>query len=304
MRLHLDRNNGFYWSLPLLAFLWNYVLRCFFHIGLVLYEQGFSCGWGVCLAGMPTFNGLFLWISLWSIMAGYMFLLILHEYRQHAKAITWITGVITIAALLVLKIWDAPSSARWAAYWACVLILFRLVPFFWLAYWLVRRMQSTSKPLLQEENAVQTSLRKSLLILYWSLPVLMYLWDALVCSLMNIVDLWVNGTLDITWNGGGRPSWLKFGWVTFYLSLVSVFQGYFFLWLISHFKRHSKVLTIVTGVGVILYSFLSKYLFKDLEGVPFQSYIWNALGTLLYYVPFFWGAYYLLRRMDRGVKGD
>ena len=82
-------------------------------------------------------------------MAGYMFLLVLHEYRQQAKAITWITGLITIAALLVLKIWDAPSSAGWAAYWACILILFRLVPFFWLAYYTWRQPAAPCGRLLQ-----------------------------------------------------------------------------------------------------------------------------------------------------------
>lgn len=134
-------------------------------------------------------------------------------------------------------------------------------------------------------------------LIYWSLPVLMYLWDAVISYLTYLIDLWVNGSPDISWAGGGRPSWLAFGWVTFYLSLINLFGGYVFLWLIYHFKRHAKLLTNAIGGVVILYSVLSKYLFKDLEGIPIVTYVLYVLGNLLYYVPFFWGAYYLLRKM-------
>ena len=106
------------------------------------------------------------------------------------------------------------------------------------------------------------------------------------------------------------------------LALVFIFFLYVYLFLLYKLRRYAKLISWIVGGMFTLWILIgvSKFIIDNVTVVPgdvfqlvskeygeplgFMDISVHYLYFLSLCVPFFWGAYYLLRRMDKGVKED
>ena len=129
-------------------------------------------------------------------------------------------------------------------------------------------------------------------VVYWLLPWLVALWYQVMAILIywNHVSYYNVPPEVQHW----RIGCFALGWVTVLLALVFIFFLYVYLFLLYKLRRYAKLISWIVGGTFTLWR----------EPLGFMDISVHYLYFLSLCVPFFWGAYYLLRRMDRGVKGD
>ena len=103
----------------------------------------------------------------------------------------------------------------------------------------------------------------------------------------------------------GMIGWFRLGYITLIMTIVPISLGYIYLGLLYKFKQYAKRITIIAVCVMFLFITIGDiYLafYRDLESDLWD--LWVVGYDYLYYLPFFLVAYYLLRRMDKGVKED
>ena len=156
-------------------------------------------------------------------------------------------------------------------------------------------------------------------VLYWLLPWLVALWDQVTGILIywNHVSYYNVPPEVQQWS---RTGWFALGWVTVLIVLVLIFFLYVYLFLLYKLRRYAKLISWIVGGTFTLWILIgvSKFIIDNVTVVPGDAFqlvskeYGEPLGFMdisvhyLYFlslcVPFFWGAYYLLRRMGKEAK--
>ena len=122
-------------------------------------------------------------------------------------------------------------------------------------------------------------------VVYWILPWLVALWYQVMAILIywNHVSYYNVPPEVQHW----RIGCFALGWVTVLLALVFIFFLYVYLFLLYKLRRYAKLISWIVGGTFTLWILI---------GVVHYLYFLSLC------VPFFWGAYYLLRRMGKEAK--
>lgn len=136
-------------------------------------------------------------------------------------------------------------------------------------------------------------------LIYWLLPILMLFWDTFFHGIEYLIVVMV---YEIPKEGQewGRLGWFQLGYITLIMTIVPISLGYIYLVLLYKFKQYAKRITIIAVCVMFLFITIADiYLafYRDLESDLWD--LWVVGYDYLYYLPFFWGAYYLLRRMGK-----
>ena len=155
-------------------------------------------------------------------------------------------------------------------------------------------------------------------VVYWILPWLVALWYQVMAILIywNHVSYYNVPPEVQHW----RIGCFALGWVTVLLALVFIFFLYVYLFLLYKLRRYAKLISWIVGGTFTLWILIgvSKFIIDNVTVVPgdvfqlvskeygeplgFMDISVHYLYFLSLCVPFFWGAYYLLRRMGKEAK--
>ena len=141
-------------------------------------------------------------------------------------------------------------------------------------------------------------------LIYWLLPILMLFWDTFFHGIEYLLFVIVHD-IPKEVQDWGRLGWFRLGYITLIMTIVPISLGYIYLGLLYKFKQYAKRITIIACSMMFLFITIADiYLafYRDLESDLWD--LWVVGYDYLYYLPFFLVAYYLLRRMDKGVKED
>ena len=136
-------------------------------------------------------------------------------------------------------------------------------------------------------------------LIYWLLPILMLFWDTFLHGIEYLIVVIVH---DIPKEGQewGRLGWFQLGYITLIMTIVPISLGYIYLGLLYKFKQYAKRITIIAVCVMFLFITIADIYFafyRDLESDLWD--LWVVGYDCLYLLPFFWVAYYLLKKIEK-----